>query len=223
MTSTKAKGQQHLPQPSLRRFPMYFAYLKELEEAGLTRISSSKIAEDLNVHPVQARKDLALTNVVGRPRTGFNIHDLLVDIRRLLDYDNVKPAILVGAGHLGSALLTYKGFAEFGLKLVAACDRDPGRVGHQVGTVTVRPLDEMQDLIKANDIKIGILTVPASAAQECCNRLVDAGIKAIWNFAPIHLSVPEGIILQHENIAVSLSILSKRLSDSMNDDQANEL
>lgn len=213
MTTVKAKS-TYIPQPSLRRFPTYFAYLKEQQAAGKIWVSSAVMAEELNLHPVQVRKDLALTSVVGRPRTGFNIADLLSDFRRLLDYDHVKPAVLVGSGHLGSALLAYQGFQEFGLKLVAACDSDPEKIGRELGGVRIFPMEALAGIVREQQVRIGIITVPAAAAQTACDRLLSAGIRAIWNFAPIHLSVPKGVILQHENIAVSLSVLSKRLYDS---------
>ncbi len=213
MANTKSK-KVYIPQPSLRRFPTYFAYLKEQQAAGKIWISSAVMAEELNLHPVQVRKDLALTSVVGRPRTGFNINDLLLDFRRLLDYDNVKPAVLIGSGHLGSALLAYQGFGEFGLKLVAAFDSNSDKVGSEVGGIKIYPMADLKKIIQKNQIKIGIITVPAAEAQNACDMLVDAGIKAIWNFAPIHLIAPKNIILQHENIATSLSVLSKRLYDS---------
>lgn len=213
MAGTKDKN-SYIPQPSLRRFPMYFAYLKEQQAAGKTKISSAVMAEDLNLHPVQVRKDLALTSVVGRPRIGFDINDLILDFRRLLDYDNTKSAVLIGCGHLGSALLAYNGFGEFGLKLVAAFDEDKNKVDRIVGGVKILPMKDLKNTVQDKEIKIGIITVPAAEAQKACNQLVDAGIKAIWNFAPIHLIVPKSIILQHENIAVSLSVLSKRLYDS---------
>lgn len=203
-----------IPPPSLRRFPIYFAYLKEQQAAGKIWISSAVMADELNLHPVQVRKDLALTSVVGRPRTGFNINDLLLDFRRLLDYDNVKPAVLIGSGHLGSALLAYQGFGEFGLKLVAAFDSDPQKVNTEVSGVKVHALEDLKKIVQKQKIKIGIITVPATEAQNACDILLEAGIKAIWNFAPIHLFAPKNIILQHENIAVSLSVLSKRLYDS---------
>lgn len=205
---------KNLPQPSLRRMPLYFAYLKELAEAGQKRISSAVIAAELNLHPVQVRKDLALTEVTGRPRTGFDVQALLTDIRRLLDYDNVKKAVVVGAGHLGKALLAYHGFQEFGLQLVAAVDSNPGVIGSRVGEVEVAAMEDLPRLVRDGQIRIGIITTPAAVAQDCCDRLVAAGIEAIWNFAPIHLQVPEQVVLQHENIAVSLSLLSKRLSDA---------
>lgn len=213
MANTKDKN-AYIPQPSLRRFPTYFAYLKEQQAAGKIWISSAVMADELNLHPVQVRKDLALTSVVGRPRTGFNINDLLLDFRRLLDYDNVKPAVLIGSGHLGSALLAYQGFGEFGLKLVAAFDKDDSKLGQAVGDVKIHPMEDLKKFVQKNQIKIGIITVPAGEAQKACDTLVEAGIKAIWNFAPIHLFAPKNIILQHENIAVSLSVLSKRLYDA---------
>lgn len=203
-----------IPHPSLRRFPTYFAYLKEQQAAGKIWISSAVMADELNLHPVQVRKDLALTSVVGRPRTGFNINDLLLDFRRLLDYDNIKPAVLIGSGHLGSALLAYQGFGEFGLKLVAAFDSNPQKLGTEVSGVKVHAMEDLKKIVHKQKIRIGIITVPAAEAQNACDMLLEAGIKAIWNFAPIHLIAPKNIILQHENIAVSLSVLSKRLYDS---------
>ena len=218
MANTKSK-KVYIPQPSLRRFPTYFAYLKEQQAAGKIWISSAVMAEELNLHPVQVRKDLALTSVVGRPRTGFNINDILLDFRRLLDYDNVKPAVLIGSGHLGSALLAYQGFGEFGLKLVTAFDSNSDKVGSEVGGIKIYPMADLKKIIQKNQIKIGIITVPAAEAQNACDMLVDAGIKAIWNFAPQKIKVPENIIVQHENLASSLAVLSKRLNVSISQNE----
>lgn len=206
---------KYIPKPSLRRFPSYFAYLTEKRQAGWEWISSAIIAEDLGLHSVQVRKDLALTSVVGRPRIGFKIDDLLNDFRRLLDYENVKPAIIIGTGHLGSALLAYNGFEDFGLQLVAACDSDVSRQGDVVNGVTIMPIEKMGELIRESNIQIGVVCVPRDAAQEVCDALIKEGILAIWNFAPQHIQVPDDIVLQNENIAASLSILSKRLNDRL--------
>lgn len=208
-----SESEFNMPQPALRRLPIYFGYLKQIQERGVKIISSSTIAEDLNLHPVQVRKDMALTRVSGKPRTGFKVDDLIEDLSRMLDYNNLKNAVVVGTGHLGSALLNYDGFEGYGLNLMAAFDADADQVGKKIGNVMIQPMDKMRDIIVENDVKIGVITVPQKAAQDVCDQMVDAGIEAIWNFAPTHLQVPEGVILQNENIAASLSVLSKRLSD----------
>ena len=211
-----------VPQPALRRLPIYYGYLKQQQEKDIHVISSSTIAEDLNLHPVQVRKDMALTRVSGKPRTGFSVDDLLDDLARMLDYGNMKNAAVVGVGHLGSALLNYRGFSGYGLKLIAAFDRDEKKHGRTVGEAKVYPLDDIKKVVEENDIVIGVITVPMEAAQDITDQLVDAGIKAIWNFAPIQLNVPEGVILQNENIAASLSVLSKRLSDQQKLDEGED-
>lgn len=208
-----SESELNMPQPALRRLPIYFGYLKQIQERGVKIISSSTIAEDLNLHPVQVRKDMALTRVSGKPRTGFKVDDLIEDLARMLDYNNLKNAVVVGTGHLGSALLNYEGFEGYGLNLIAAFDANPEQVGSQIGKVVIQSMEKMRDIIVEHDVKIGVITVPQKAAQDVCDQMVDAGIEAIWNFAPTHLQVPEGVILQNENIAASLSVLSKRLSD----------
>lgn len=207
------ESELNMPQPALRRLPIYFGYLKQIQERGVKIISSSTIAEDLNLHPVQVRKDMALTRVSGKPRTGFKVDDLIEDLARMLDYNNLKNAVVVGTGHLGSALLNYDGFEGYGLNLIAAFDANPSQTGQKIGQVVIQSMDNLRDVIIENDVKIGVITVPQKVAQDVCDQLVDAGIEAIWNFAPTHLQVPEGVILQNENIAASLSVLSKRLSD----------
>ncbi|MDI9470214.1 MAG: redox-sensing transcriptional repressor Rex [Bacillota bacterium] len=203
----------NMPQPALRRLPQYFGYLVQQREQGVEIISSSRIAEDLNLHPVQVRKDMALTRVSGKPRTGFNVQALIDELARMLDYNNLKNAVVVGCGHLGSALLNYRGFQGYGLNLMAGFDSDPKLVGSRVGEVPIYPLDELDSVVREHQVQIGVITVPRDHAQHVCDLLLAAGIKAIWNFAPTHLSTPEDIIVQNENIAASLSVLSKRLSD----------
>lgn len=203
-----------LPLPVLRRLPFYYTYLLEHQAGGLVSVSSSQMADDLNLHPVQVRKDLAMTQVSGRPRTGFNVKDLIERLEEMLGYNDVKPALLVGSGHLGSALVNYSGFEGFGLNFVAAFDADESKVGKKIGDLTIRSMDEINEAIDEFDIKIAVIAVPGSVSQEVCDRLMEPRkIKAVWNFAPNHLQVPKGVILQNENIAASLSVLSKRLMD----------
>lgn len=214
MTNIPEPEHPIVPLPVLRRLPFYYSYLIEQAEEGLISISSSQIADDLNLHPVQVRKDLAMTKVSGRPRTGFNVQALIDRLRDMLGYNDMKSAIIIGAGKLGSALIGYRGFEGFGLRFVAAFDTDDERVGQKIEHVEILSMKDIESYIQEHKIQIAVLTVPAVVAQDICDRLVNTGmIKAVWNFAPKHLQVPKGVILQNENIAASLSVLSKRMMD----------
>lgn len=199
---------------AFRRLPQYYNYLKLLREEGVEQISSPTIAKRMNLNEVQVRKDLAaVSENGGKPRTGFNVEDLLQDISHYLGYDNVNDAILVGAGYLGSALLSYKGFAEYGIKIVAAFDNNENCIGKQNFGNIIYSLDKLPKLCKRLNVHIGIIAVPEEAAQEVCNLMVQSGIEAIWNFAPIHLLVDKDILVQNENMAVPLALLSQHLAD----------
>jgi len=202
-----------MPQPVLKRLPRYLNYLKakRAHEEGLARISSTVIAADLGLNPVQVRKDLAFINNSGKPRTGFDLEALIDDIERYLGYSQAKNAVLVGVGHLGQALLAYVGFAEYGLDIIAAFDVDPALVGKNVRGKRVYHTDELRAHIRGGDVQIGIITVPAAYAQAVCNQLIECGVGAIWNFAPVHLEAPEQVIVQNEDIAASLAFLSNEL------------
>ena len=144
-----------------------------------------------------------------------NIALLTQDIERFLGYDNVNRAVLVGAGHMGSALLSYRGFSEFGLEIVAAFDNSPSAIGKSIGGKTVLPVEKLPGLCRRLNAHIGIITVPSASAQDACNALVAGGVLAIWNFASAHLLVPEGILVHHENMAASLAALSQYLREAM--------
>ena len=203
-----------LPMQTLRRLPVYLKYLQSL--AGVQNISSVGIADALGFNTVQVRKDLALVSSGGRPRTGYVVRDLTADIESYLGYDDITSAVLVGAGELGRALLSYKGFAQYGLDIVAAFDIHPPKAG--VHGKQVLPAEKLAGLCRRMNIKIGIITVPAAAAQSVCDQMVRAGIRAIWNFAPVHLNVPPQIMVQHENMAVSLAMLSQHLAAAIRHD-----
>jgi redox-sensing transcriptional repressor len=191
---------------------MYLHLLKALPEGGMTNISATMIANGLKLNDVQVRKDLALVSQGGRPRTGYDIRRLIADIEHCLGYDNADSAVLVGAGNLGRALLSYEGFAEFGLDIVAAFDRPEYTVCHTVAGKQVYPLEKLPGICSRMKINIGIITVGAGEAQSICDRLVESGVTAIWNFAPVHLTVPDHVLVQNENLAGSLAILSKQLA-----------
>ena len=196
----------------LKRLPIYLTYLRSLEDDGPENISATVLASALNMGEVQVRKDLALVSDGGRPKVGYRRLSLIEDIERFLGYDNTNDAVLIGAGKLGRALLGYTGFSEYGLNIVAAFDANPAQVGVPENDKPVLPLSALEELCKREKILIGIITVPAAQAQAVCDLLIANGIKAIWNFAPKHLEVGEGILVQNENMATSLAVLSKHLS-----------
>jgi len=203
-----------ISQQTLRRLPFYLNYLQGRLRDGEATISAAAIARALGLNEVQVRKDLALiSSSAGRPKTGYQLEGLVGDIESFLGYKNIDEAILVGAGHLGRALLSYQGFANYGLNIVAAFDSDPELEGKELYGKTVFPVYKLIDLTRRLKVRIGIITVPADQAQQICNMLVEAGVLAIWNFAPVRLIVPESIMVQNENMAASLAMLSRHLNE----------
>jgi len=202
-----------VPQPVLKRMPRYLTYLRRKRAEGLERISSPMIAADLMLNSVQVRKDLAYISDSGKPRTGFSVKALIRDIERFLGYGNTKDAVLVGAGHLGKTLLTYEGFAGYGLQILAAFDVQEDLIGTEVYGKPVFPVSRLSEMTRRLCATIGIITVPADSAQEVCDLLVQGGVQGIWNFAPVHLEVPENVIVQNEDIAASLVLLSNKLAE----------
>jgi redox-sensing transcriptional repressor len=203
-----------IPRATLNRLPNYLNYLKMKQKEGVEYISSTVIAKDLKQNPVQVRKDLALTGSVGRPKTGFEVNALIKDINEILGYNSIHDAILIGAGQLGKTLLSYNGFSNYGLNILAAFDVNKSLYNTEINGKKIFPITKMQNLIERLNVHIGIITVPAENAQEVCDLMIQYGIRAIWNFAPTHLDVPDNIIVQNENMAASLAVLSNRLTES---------
>ena len=194
----------------LKRLPGYVAYLKSLSAESSPYISATALANALGMGEVQVRKDLALVSDGGRPKIGYLRESLIEDIEQFLGYDNTTDAVLIGAGKLGQALLGYVGFDAYGLNILAAFDAKP--VSEQTDNQKpIYPISELEKFCKSNKVLMGIITVPVEAAQEVCDRLIGCGIKAIWNFAPTHLDVPSHILVQNENMATSLAVLSMHL------------
>ena len=205
---------------TIGRLPAYHRYLTEKLAQGEKTVSSTAIAEDLHLNAVQVRKDLAvISSVAGKPKLGFELSELIADIDRFLGYDNVTDAVLVGAGGLGSALVGYEGFKNYGLNIVAAFDTDPSLIGTSVGGVKVFDAKELSKLVRRLNVLIGIVAVPRGAAQQVADELVEWGVRAIWNFAPVHLTLPENIAVKNEDMAASLAILSKRLAEILNSEK----
>jgi redox-sensing transcriptional repressor len=201
-----------VPDPTLRRLPVYHHYLKNLSAADGDSISCTQIAEYLGLVPIQVRKDLAYTGIVGRPKTGYIVGELKAAIEKFLGWENQSDALLFGAGHLGMALLSYDGFRSYGLNILAAVDDDQSKQQTTVNGKKIIPLHKAEGLIKRLHIKIGIIAVPAAQAQDVADLMSQSGIRAIWNFAPVKVRAPQGIIVQHENLASSLAVLSKKLA-----------
>ena len=200
----------------LKRLPGYHAYLKSIQNSDSPYISATTIAHALDMGEVQVRKDLAMVSDGGRPKVGYVREHLIEDIEQFLGYDNTTDAILVGAGRLGQALLGYNGFDEYGLNILAAFDIRPETKRKDSGK-PILPLDQMVPFCKEHKILMGIITVPTEFAQEACDRMIQAGIKAIWTFAPTHLDVPDHVMVHNENMANSLAILSMHLQAQMKD------
>ena len=201
---------------TLKRLPVYLNYLKTLDREKTKIISSPIIAKALGLNEVQVRKDLAAIKSGGRPRTGYLLEKLIADLDTFLGYGNVNEAVLAGAGRLGRALLSYPGFAPYGLGIVVGFDVDEAVVGTEIGGKKILHIDKMTSLCHRMHVNIGIIAVPADGAQAVADLMVESGILAIWNFAPVKLTVPEHILVQNEDMASSLAILSKHLKKKMN-------
>ncbi|ACC98311.1 DNA-binding protein [Elusimicrobium minutum Pei191] len=206
---------KEISKSTLQRLPAYLNYLKTLSPRETPNISATALAAVLGLGEVQVRKDLASVSLsAGKPKTGYSVCSLIKEIEEYLGYNNIKDAVIIGAGKMGTALLNYSGFAQYGFNIVAAFDINVTEDGGEKGK-KIFPLSKFGNLCKRLNIKIGIITAPASAAQEVCDLMVANNILAVWNFAPIHLNVPEHILLHNENMAVSLAILSKHLKENL--------
>lgn len=206
---------QTVSRQTLSRLPQYLSYLESLPET-VRSISATGIAAALNLNQVQVRKDLASVSSSGKPKVGYMRRDLIREIKAFLGYDIADEAVIVGAGKLGRALMGYVGFKDYGLNILAAFDADEGMIGEDENGHQILPIEVLRETCMRLGVRIGIITVPAHAAQAVCDQLIDAGVLAIWNFAPVRLVVPEGILVQNENMASSLAILSNHLAEKMN-------
>ena len=200
-----------IPKATLGRLPQYLAYLRSLPEMRHT-ISATAIAKALSLGDVQVRKDLAAVSGAGKPKIGYETDQLITDIESHLGYERLTNAVLVGAGKLGRALLEYDGFEDFGVRIIAGFDRNEQAIHMGKTDKAILPIREFHGFCEANEVKLGIITVGQGSAQEVCDMMVSGGITAIWNFAPCTLKVPSGILLQQENLALSLAYLNNQIS-----------
>lgn len=202
----------------LKRLPGYLAYLKNMPENAPVNISATALANALGMGEVQVRKDLAMVSDGGRPKIGYLRESLIDDIEQFLGYDNTTDAVLIGAGKLGQALMGYKGFDEYGLNVLAAFDIAPKMDRTEEGK-PIYPIEKLASFCRSHKVLMGIITVPAEAAQSVADQLIAGGIKAIWNFAPTHLDVPANILVQNENMATSLAVLSVHLQAQIKEEK----
>lgn len=210
------KSANAVSKATIQRLPMYLNCLKAKQQENIKNISARVIADELSFNEVQVRKDFAsVSNFGGRPKTGYETDVLIADIETFLGYNNTKNAVLVGVGQLGSALLSYRGFEEYGLNIVAGFDVNPKVVSNKVNGVNIFHLDDVTKVCHNLGVNIGIITVPMQNAQFVCDKLVQSGILAIWNFAPVNLKVPDDILVRNENMAISLAFLSKHLEETL--------
>lgn len=198
----------------LKRLPGYLAYLRSIPDGSSPYISATALAGALGMGEVQVRKDLAMVSDGGRPKIGYLRESLMEDISQFLGYNNTTDAILVGAGKLGQALLGYQGFNAYGLNILAAFDAEPA-ADHTEDGKPIYPMSQLHSFCRTNKVLMGIITVPAKHAQTVCDQLIACGIKAVWNFAAVHLDVPDNILVQNENMATSLAVLSMHLQANM--------
>jgi len=206
------------PVPSIRRFPAYLRYLLKLE-AEKEWVSTSDIAEYLKLKPIQVRKDLALTGINGTPKKGYIRKDLILSIQKSLGWNKQSSAIIVGVGALGTALLGYRGFLTQGMRIEYAFDQNDNALGNTTHGIVIQHIDKLKDIIKSENIQIGIICIPQEGAQQIADLLVQSGIRAIWNFAPIRLDVPDFVILQEEDLASSLGVLTLKLQKQLDEEE----
>jgi len=210
---------EQIPPPAIYRLSFYLRQLEDFKRVSRQTISSKQLGQALGYTDAQVRKDFAYFGQFGHPGIGYRVDELVGQLKKILGTDKIWKVLLVGAGNLGRALVAYKGFAAKGFELAAVFDSDPSKQGLAFGGQKVRPISELPDAVRHEQVKLGMMAVPAEAAQSVADELVAAGIKGILNFAPTSLVVPEGVSVQGVDLAVQLEQLSFRMSLSSNDSE----
>ena len=212
MSTYIPKEADKVPEPTLRRLPWYLSNIKLMKEKGEQYVSSTQISKEINIDASQIAKDLSYVNISGRTRVGYNIDALIEVLESFLGFTNMHKAFLFGVGSLGAALLRASGLHHFGLEIVAAFDVNPELVGKDLNGIPIFHSDDFEAKMKEYDVNIGVLTVPINIAQEITNKMVDGGIKAVWNFTPFRIRVPENIVVQNTSLYAHLAVMFNRLN-----------
>lgn len=208
--------------PTIRRLPTYLHKLNEMRRSGVEIVATPELARYMNLEAIVVRKDLAATGVTGQPGVGYKVVELIESIRSFLSWDNTSEAVLVGAGSLGSAILGYEGFEEYGLRIIAAFDADPDKVGTIIHDREVFDISRLAELTKRMHVPMGIICVPPDYAQYVADQLIAGGVRGIWSFANVSLKVPEDVVVQREVIAGGLAVLSVKLGKLMRDQKLDD-
>ena len=212
MSTYIRKEADKVPEPTLRRLPWYLSNIKLMKDKGEQYVSSTQISKEINIDASQIAKDLSYVNISGRTRVGYNIDALIEVLESFLGFTNMHKAFLFGGGSLGAALLRDSGLHHFGLEIVAAFDVNPELVGKDLNGIPIYHSDDFEAKMKEYDVNIGVLTVPINIAQEITDKMVDGGIKAVWNFTPFRIRVPENIVVQNTSLYAHLAVMFNRLN-----------
>jgi len=197
-----------IPEATVARLPIYLRCLVDMAERGTHTVSSEQLAEAAGVNSAKVRKDLSYLGSYGTRGVGYDVEYLIYQVRRELGLEQDWAVAIVGVGNLGHALANYHGFRERGFRIVALLDADPGKVGERIGDLSVEHIDDLDRIVKEEQVAIGVVSTPAPSAQEVCDRLVAAGVASILNFAPAHVQVPAGVSLRKVDLSTELQILS---------------
>lgn len=201
-----------LPEPTLRRLPWYLAYVSLLRSKKVEYISSTKIAEELDVDASQIAKDLSFLNIKGKTRIGYEVDTLERKLRDFLGFDQRHNAVMVGVGSLGAALMQDSGLQRYGLNIVAGIDTNPSIAGTTVSGIEVHTPEHLPHLVAELGIKVGVIAVPVDSAQSVADYIISCGVKALWNFTPYRIRVPEGIVVTNTSIYAHLAVMYNRLA-----------
>ena len=201
-----------VPEPTLRRLPWYLSNVKLLKQKGERFVSSTQISKGINIDASQIAKDLSYVSISGRTRVGYNIDSLIRVLEDFLGFTDSHKAFLFGVGSLGGALLGDSGLNQFGLQIVAAFDINPKKVGTNINGIPIFHSDDFPQKMKEYKVNIGVLTVPIEIAQPITDTMIQGGIKAIWNFTPFRIRVPENIVVQNTSLYAHLAVMFNRLS-----------
>jgi redox-sensing transcriptional repressor len=200
-----------VPEPTLRRLPWYLSNVKLLKQRGERYVSSTQISKEINIDSSQIAKDLSYVNISGRTRVGYEVDTLIEVLENFLGFTRLHRAFLFGVGSLGGALLQDSGLSHFGLEIVAAFDVNPDLVGTKLNGISIYHTDDFERMMKEYDVQIGVLTVPIEIAQNITDTMVAGGIKAVWNFTPFRIRVPENIVVQNTSLYAHLALMFNRL------------
>ena len=206
------KDFQKVPEPTLRRLPWYLSNVKLLKQRGERYVSSTQISKETNIDASQIAKDLSYVNISGRTRVGYEFDAMIDVLESFLGFTDIHKAFLFGVGSLGGALLQDSGLTHFGLEIVAAFDVNPDLVGKELNGIPIYHSDDFVKMMETYDVQIGVLTVPIQIAQSITDKMIEGGIKAVWNFTPFRIRVPENIVVQNTSLYAHLAVMFNRLN-----------